>query len=101
MQLNIPQTYLNTIADVKNKFSKLFIVGFLITYMREEGVRELDVRATELHTIFNGVLSPHLLKVILKELDAENVIHFDNDKYKKERVYNVRFTDDFAENFIK
>lgn len=98
LQLNIPEPYLNNISNVKNKYSKLFIVGFLITYMRENRTHRLDLRVSELNKLLECILTPHLLKVILKELNAENVICFDNEKYKKERVYNIRFTNEFIRN---
>ena len=95
LQLNIPEPYLNNISNVKNKYSKLFIVGFLITYMRENKTHILDLRVSELNKLLECVFTPNLLKIILKELDAENVICFNNEKYKKERVYNIRFANEF------
>ena len=85
MKLNIPNYLFTKTDNIKNKYSKLFIIGYLFSLLKDNN----NFKS------FEGLFSKWIIKNTLKQLEEEKIICVDKELYSTDRIYKINFTDDF------
>ena len=95
MKLNIPNYLFAKTDNIKNKYSKLFIIGYLFSLLKDNNKKYVEFRPSVLFKSFEGLFSKWIIKNTLKQLEEEKIICVDKELYSTDRIYKINFTDDF------
>lgn len=95
MKLNIPNYLFTKTDNIKNKYSKLFIIGYLFSLLKDNNKKYVEFRPSVLFKSFEGLFSKWIIKNTLKQLEEEKIIYVDKEAYSTDRIYKINFTDNF------
>ena len=71
MKLNIPNYLFAKTDNIKNKYSKLFFIGYLFSLLKDNNKKYVEFRPSVLFKSFEGLFSKWIIKNTLKQLEEE------------------------------
>ena len=86
MKLNIPNYLFTKTDNIKNKYSKLFIIGYLFSLLKDNNKKYVEFRPSVLFKSFEGLFSKWIIKNTLKQLEEEKIICVDKELYSTDRI---------------
>ena len=94
LKLNIPNYLFAKTDNIKNKYSKLFIIGYIFS-LKDNNKKYVEFRPSVLFKTFEGLFSKWIIKTTLKQLEEEKIICVDKELYATDRIYKINFTAGF------